>query len=185
MTATSQIREYRRRKRAAGICIYGGCWTPNYQGQNYCEGHREENRLKRLLVNWYRPPRRCHMPECGDFVRQGSPYCEGHGSYWLRRKIRGLCRRCSQPAVTGQTLCARHAEGNRANSRAQRAKRQRLRPLKPPVGESPGASRPAAEATGGDKPPFSTMHRLGCAYQGRCKDSIKEPMGNVKSATLP
>ena len=126
---------YRARKRAKGLCIYGGCSQPTLSFA-LCRQHLDKQaarkRLRQVLLP--KPPPRlrpCKEPGCLLTVQSPRHLCPGHRLERLRtqsriqqrkRNARGLCNNCGQSAVRGG-LCEKHHKRARERYRAWRERK--------------------------------------------------------------
>lgn len=114
-------RRYRREHKANGVCTM--CAHPAEPGRTMCARHLEST-VKRV-AEVQRAYSDAGLCKCGKEPRPGIKSCTGcierAQAYYARRverrKQRGLCIRCTQPAVPGLLSCERH----RASRRARRA----------------------------------------------------------------
>ncbi|MDP2661187.1 MAG: hypothetical protein Q8R28_10715 [Dehalococcoidia bacterium] len=110
MSATSDTRAYRARKKAAGLCIYGGCWQPAEGGTATCSQHcqrrdpvcieigcEERTEVHRRLCAGHRKER----------ARQVSIHSLRQGR--ARKRKQGLClwHGCTVP-VSKRAYCPEH-----------------------------------------------------------------------------
>lgn len=120
-TATEKTLAYRARKRAKGICIYGGCWERAREGTALCMRHAAEE--SRHNTEWRRlhprPPRLCKQPGCSTPLSAHHSYCAAHvaqrdresrRAYVRRKRAAGLCvyGGCYALARPEKSLCATH-----------------------------------------------------------------------------
>lgn len=125
--ATANTQAYRARKRAAGICIAGGCWEAARTGLTLCAVHGQAHRRDPVCVE----------PGCGAQTLLKHRLCARHAkerhkaghSRWRRaerqrRIAAGLCETngCAAPPVAPGLRCAEHAAqyAERARSYFQR-----------------------------------------------------------------
>jgi hypothetical protein len=148
---TTHMRDYRRRKREQGICIYGGCWATS--SKIYCTAHRDITNLKALTYKRQRTrkkrlqsPKMCKFTGCVDMVQGPAiKYCLYHSNtttYFVMRLkgqvIQGLCHQgfCTNIPVEGITLCKDHHElsltKNRISAAKIRAKKYELASVQVP-----------------------------------------------------
>jgi len=102
------LMELRKRKRSAGICQK--CASPAEPGKTHCRKHLEQHRLSDKCRRKKNPLRIRSLQK----------------TKYYKKISRGLCVRCSRPALPGKTLCEKHrliyANKSRRNNEKQRKK---------------------------------------------------------------